>query len=674
MISLDPSESVLSIKRSQTIDAMGNTSENSNQPKSNPRLQRISSNSNFDANRRQTAAPPPGVGLERSHSLDTGMLGEQLKRSLSLNEVRLHTEDLGSPVPQQGTQTPPTYVQQTQQNIPTFTEGYQMYPPSPYLPPQGFTYDHQQQHQTANNVVNSLMTPLQTVPQSPNFRGVMFTPSNYAMSPMMSIYQPERNYFFSSPFAPPQTPMQMPTIHNFQLPVSGQPQQQHQQENIMRTVSMRNEANNYQQNQYYTTQNTRYEEKTSVERMLEELRLKMKGVSNMQHMRNNYNGNISHGQESLLSFGLKEIQGAAYMFAKDQFGSRFIQRQLEDENIPQEDKNNLFNELVPYLPALCKDVFGNYVIQKLLEIKVGTKEQHNLIYTTAVKGNMFELAKHMYGCRVIQKLVESVFGHTSNLTVPQTGLAVDDIYSINTQNNVLLELTDVRTLVTDQNGNHVIQKCISSIKPNDRLKMFYSSFRGNYTTMSKHPYGCRVVQRVLENADLAEIFDVIQEMQHHLHEMILNQYANYVVQHIIQHQKHLPTFSNSPSAIGSLVELEQRIVAHIKAFRTQLYEIVGANVLSYSKHKFGSNVVECSIKHGLPKERERVIKRILEPTCLIQMMQDQYANYVVQKVIDNATPSQKDGIIKVVQQHELTLRRLTFGKHIINKLKAQSYE
>ena len=47
--------------------------------------------------------------------------------------------------------------------------------------------------------------------------------------------------------------------------------------------------------------------------------------------------------------------------------------------------------------------------------------------------------------------------------------------------------------VFDQNGNHVIQKCIESI-PYDAIRFMIISFFGQVKALSSHPYGCRVMQ------------------------------------------------------------------------------------------------------------------------------------------------------------------------------------
>lgn len=50
------------------------------------------------------------------------------------------------------------------------------------------------------------------------------------------------------------------------------------------------------------------------------------------------------------------------------------------------------------------------------------------------------------------------------------------------------------------------------------------------------------------------------------------------------------------------------------------------------------------------------------------MMKDQYANYVVQKMIDVAEPSQRKILMQRIRPHLAQLRKYTYGKHIIAKL------
>lgn len=51
----------------------------------------------------------------------------------------------------------------------------------------------------------------------------------------------------------------------------------------------------------------------------------------------------------------------------------------------------------------------------------------------------------------------------------------------------------VMRCVRDQNGNHVVQKCIECV-PEENIGFIVSTFFGQVVTLSTHPYGCRVIQ------------------------------------------------------------------------------------------------------------------------------------------------------------------------------------
>ena len=69
-----------------------------------------------------------------------------------------------------------------------------------------------------------------------------------------------------------------------------------------------------------------------------------------------------------------------------------------------------------------------------------------------------------------------------------------EVVDADQQTQMVLELEGhVMRCVRDQNGNHVIQKCIECI-PQDKIQFIISSFFGQVVALSTHPYGCRVIQ------------------------------------------------------------------------------------------------------------------------------------------------------------------------------------
>ena len=82
---------------------------------------------------------------------------------------------------------------------------------------------------------------------------------------------------------------------------------------------------------------------------------------------------------------------------------RFIQQKLE--RATHQEKAMVFQEILQSAYSLMTDVFGNYVIQKFFEF--GTPEQKQTL-AQRVRGHVLPLALQMYGCRVIQKALESI--------------------------------------------------------------------------------------------------------------------------------------------------------------------------------------------------------------------------------------------------------------------------
>lgn len=86
---------------------------------------------------------------------------------------------------------------------------------------------------------------------------------------------------------------------------------------------------------------------------------------------------------------------------RDQNGSRLIQQHFEKAD-PAE-REQMFQQILPHAFSLMTDVFGNYVIQKILEL--GNDEQKAAIHET-MEGRILELCQNTYGCRVVQRALE----------------------------------------------------------------------------------------------------------------------------------------------------------------------------------------------------------------------------------------------------------------------------
>ena len=72
-------------------------------------------------------------------------------------------------------------------------------------------------------------------------------------------------------------------------------------------------------------------------------------------------------------------------------------------------------------------------------------------------------------------------------------------------------------------GNHVIQKAIEYI-PMEDVRFITDAFHGRTFELACHPYGCRVIQRVLENpSQTRDLF--LSELHPKMTTLILDQYG-----------------------------------------------------------------------------------------------------------------------------------------------------
>lgn len=319
-------------------------------------------------------------------------------------------------------------------------------------------------------------------------------------------------------------------------------------------------------------------------------------------------------------YELKDIYGHVVEFSGDQHGSRFIQQKLETAN--SDEKDQAFREILPNAMQLMTDVFGNYVIQKFFEH--GNQSQKKVL-ANQMKGHVLALSLQMYGCRVVQKALEHI------LTDQQASLIGE-----------LQKDKQIMRCVKDQNGNHVVQKAIERI-PAEHIQFIVNAFTGQVHELSKHAYGCRVIQRMLEHCIEPTRSAVLQELHGCAQYLIGDQYGNYVTQHVIEHGR------------------EQD--------RDRIITLVTSNLINYSKHKFASNVVETCIKFGNAEQRKKIVDILTAvnekgDNNLQYLIRDQYCNYVIQTILSELKGTELDDFVEIVKPQLAILKRFAYGKQV----------
>jgi hypothetical protein len=177
---------------------------------------------------------------------------------------------------------------------------------------------------------------------------------------------------------------------------------------------------------------------------------------------------------------IEDIKGHIIELSRDQFGSRYLQQKAQ--NCLLEEKQIIFDEIKDQTLKLMFDVFGNYVVQIFLQY--GTEEQKKALIDQLL-GNIKILSLDMYGCRCVQKAIE--FG-----TLDQKLALLEEIK------------LHIQEFVENQNANHVLQVCIGCYQQK-HIEFILGYFKNNCQVMCKHPYGCRIMQRIIEKSKLINV-------------------------------------------------------------------------------------------------------------------------------------------------------------------------
>jgi pumilio RNA-binding family len=93
-------------------------------------------------------------------------------------------------------------------------------------------------------------------------------------------------------------------------------------------------------------------------------------------------------------------------------------------------------------------------------------------------------------------------------------------------------------------------------------------------------------------------------------------------------------------------------------------------------HKFGSNVVEKCLEHSPQHKKELIVDRIVgvpvanHRITLVDLINSQYANYVVQRTFDISNQQRREILLKKIEQvlQSGKLVHNKHSKHVINHL------
>ncbi|OAT01602.1 RNA-binding protein [Blastomyces dermatitidis ER-3] len=315
---------------------------------------------------------------------------------------------------------------------------------------------------------------------------------------------------------------------------------------------------------------------------------------------------------------LETYQGELYGMCKDQYGCRYLQKKLEEQNPAHVQM--IFLETHIHVVELMTDPFGNYLCQKLLEYS--NDEQRTALINNAAP-QLVKIALNQHGTRALQKMIEFISTPEQTQTV------------INALRDRVVEL------VQDLNGNHVIQKCLNRLSAPD-AQFIYDAVGTSCVAVGTHRHGCCVLQRCIDHASGEQRARLIEQITNNAFTLVQDPFGNYVVQYILD--------LNEPHFIEPIC----------RSFR--------GNIPALSKQKFSSNVIEKCIRTADPQSRSALVEEMLVPSELEKMLRDSFANYVVQTAMDFADPEYRTKLIEAIRPILPAIRQTPHGRRIAGKI------
>ncbi|XP_042009709.1 uncharacterized protein LOC121758366 [Salvia splendens] len=316
---------------------------------------------------------------------------------------------------------------------------------------------------------------------------------------------------------------------------------------------------------------------------------------------------------------LAEAQGFIHDIAKDQHGCRILQRIFEQGT--SQDVQIIFIEIIDHVVELMVNPFGNYLMQKLLEVCNEEQKTHILLRLTEEPGELVRISLNTHGTRVVQKLIETL------KTRQQISLVISALDP------------GFLALIKDLNGNHVVQRCLQCFTTEDSKFIFVGAAK-YCLDIAMHQHGCCVLQRCITHSTGEFRENLVAEISANGLLLAQDAFGNYVVQFILE--------LKIPSATSKL---------------TRQFE---GNYVHLSRQKFSSHVIEKCLVVCNNETRSKIIHELLSAPYFEQLLQDPHANYVVQTALRVTEGSLHSSLLNAIESYKMVSRNSPYSKRIFS--------
>ena len=334
---------------------------------------------------------------------------------------------------------------------------------------------------------------------------------------------------------------------------------------------------------------------------------------------------------TFLNNKFKNIKNPSLLI-KDQIGCRYLQKVIDDN---PEFSNNLFQMLINNIESMCTDLFGNYVIQKLI-INLNSSNFEKI--TRIILNKFRHISTSNYGTRVIQKLIE-IISYKNNFFMNNKEQIPTYLKCFSLINSIIIN--NIHYIFKDNNSCHIIIKFVTVIPypANDNM---YNEIYKYFIMLCKDKHGCCVIQKCFENGINQQKLNLFSLSNKYCDELINDQFGNYVIQYVV----------------GCNVDIVNK----------SLLNLIMNNLLSLCTEKYASNVLEKFIYFNSPESRIFLNKIISDNNILYQIITNQYGHYIIQRIINIIDKETRVEVLKTILCWIDDIKKLSFGPRLLSKL------
>ncbi|TKY75003.1 Pumilio-like 12 [Spatholobus suberectus] len=332
---------------------------------------------------------------------------------------------------------------------------------------------------------------------------------------------------------------------------------------------------------------------------------------------NGFNGGFSVDERRIRWFN--DLKGRVLLLAKDQHQCRTLQETMK--MLTGEEFCVIFLELINHVTQLMVDPFGNYVVQRMVEICSEEQLTQIVLMVARCSFQLTRICLSPHGTRAVEKLLEHVTTREQRVRVMSAlspGAAI---------------------LAKDVNGHRVLLHCLKYFSGEEN-KHLLNVVANKCYGIAKDKTGCCVLQQCVNHAQGETKTKLITAILVYASPLAEDCYGNYVVQHLLS--------------------------LKVPGVAERLMRQLEGNFFYLACNKYGSNVVEKFFQDSGEQLSTLIILELLHNPNVAMLLVDPYGNYVIKSALSASKGLARNALEQLIELNSLMMQSNLYGKKLLS--------